>query len=294
MRRILLLGTVLAIAAGLWWRELIITRGLEAQWRSAGAANAELAAARAEQARLQHALPSEADLRTLHAAASDAQRLREEQAKRAEHPGLSASAVGEWSPVASWRDRGSASPRAALETALWAASGGDTGRLAQLLELPDDVRVRATALLETLPASVREKYSTAEALIAAFTIKSIPIGPAQIVWAQDADPDNATLAVFVRNPAVPRPTFQAGSVVPPVEPLTVDAPPMTREQAVAAAIEAAKRRAAAKAAPDYVPPKPEPPHTTLAYLSLHRGTDGWRLEVPSSAIDKIAREITGP
>jgi hypothetical protein len=37
------------------------------------------------------------------------------------------------------------------------------------------------------------------------------------------------------------------------------------------------------------PARPERPISKLAYLTLHRSATGWRLVVPATAVDRIAR-----
>jgi hypothetical protein len=288
MRRILLLAAILVPALVFWALERAHARSLETQLRLFKPAEAELSAACSEQQRLRQAMPSDDELRALQTAASEAHRLQQEQAERAARPapGLATTAIGEWSAASGWRDRGTTTPRAALETALWSAAGGDTARFAELIELPDDARGLAEALVAKLPAAEREKYPTAEALVAAFTIKRIPVGPAQVVWAQESEPDAATLCVFVRDPSVPLP-----SPAPAAD--NVDPPPMTREQAIAMAVAQANQRTEERSRPGYVPPAPQPQHTTLAYLSLRRREAGWRLQVPSTAVESIAQQLSG-
>lgn len=291
--RCTLIAVVVAVVAAIWWHEKAEARALEAQVGQLRASTAEREAAQAELRRLKNALPSDTERSTLLAASASAQRLRQQLAERPVNSALALSAtpIGEWSPTSSWRNCGTLAPRDTLETALWAAAGGDTTRFSQLLELPDDVRAKANELITRLPPQSRDQYPTAEALLAAFAIKRIPIGPAQVVWTQQSDADNAALCVFIRDPNVPQPP---PAIIPAHVETAEEEPKMTREQAVALAIELANRRKAEKSRPDYVPPTNTPSdHTIAAYLSLHRSADGWRLVVPTNAVDKIAKEING-
>ena len=79
-----------------------------------------------------------------------------------------------------WRNAGTATPVATLETVLWAAAGGDVDRLASLLVFDPGVRARAETLLAGLPEKARAEYGTPERLIAALTAKDVPLGMARI------------------------------------------------------------------------------------------------------------------
>jgi hypothetical protein len=189
---------------------------------------------------------------------------------------LSATSIGEWFPANRWRNCGTSAPRDTLETALWAAAGGDIRRFSQLIEVSDEVRAKANELIAQLPVQSRAQYPTAEGLLAAFAIKRIPLGSAQVVWAQQRDTDNATLCVFLRDPAIPQPPSIESSM--PTRGL-IAVPEATQD---------------GTSHPDFPPPTIQPTdHTIAAYLSLHRSADGWRLVVPINAVDKIAKEITG-
>lgn len=160
-----------------------------------------------------------------------------------------------------------------METALWAAAGGDIATLKDLLQLDGAVRAKAEEILARLPISSRAAYASAENLIAAFTTKSIPLGDAQLVWQHQPGPDEAVACVFLRNPD---PSLAAA----PPRPSEI---PESREEA----IQRARLRAANK-----IPPMAPPNHREMAaYLSLSHSDDGWRLVVPLSAVEKIAKEL---
>jgi hypothetical protein len=289
MRRVLLLIAIATVAAA-WCYEKTASVSLQAQLATLARTDRELASLQAEQQRLNQRLPSEAEMKQLLAAATEANDLKQAVARRT-HPGggaaLGQSAVGEWSPASTWRNRGIASPRDTVETALWAATGGDTTRFSQLLELSDEVRTQATALLEQLPMDSQLRYPNVEGLIAAFTVQHIPIGPAQIVSSRQPDADHATLGVFVKDPtATPAPP-----AILPAQPEVIDEPQLTREEAIAVARKKAAERKRSGVAPPSITPNAQ---TTFAYLSLHRNADGWRLVVPASAIKQIAKELATP
>ena len=83
-------------------------------------------------------------------------------------------------PAADWRNMGSATPEAVLETALWAAAGGDVDAFAKLIVLDEKARAAATELLGSLPPELREQLRTPERMIAFFSIKDVPTGQAKV------------------------------------------------------------------------------------------------------------------
>ena len=83
-------------------------------------------------------------------------------------------------PASAWKNAGSATPAAALETVLWAAAGGEVEALARLLRFDAGVQARLDALFVGLPESVRTEYSTPERLVAALTARDVPLGKAKL------------------------------------------------------------------------------------------------------------------
>ncbi len=166
--------------------------------------------------------------------------------------------IGEWTPFGSWQNQGQATARAAVATAFWAAAGGDLVAFESVLELDDAVRRKATDFFFRLPPAMRGSYATPDDLIASVTMKNIPLTEAQISWFHQSDPEHATVGVLLRSPdATPTPAV-------------VDSPGGVGES----------------------PPElQDRPGNKMAFLTLHRSSAGWRLVVPPSAIDRIAREI---
>ena len=178
------------------------------------------------------------------------------------HGSSAALVFGEWLNPGALKNRGQATPTTTVETALWAAAGGDVATLPTMLHLDDTVRAKAESLLAQLPQTARAIYPSVEHLIAAFTTKAIPLGEAQLVWQHQHGPDDAVACVFIRNPDN-RATPPSTAAVPPTS-------------------------------TDKVPPMAPPDHRTRAtYISLRRGDDGWRLVVPASAVASIAKEVGG-
>lgn len=168
--------------------------------------------------------------------------------------------IGEWRAASTWENRGSTTPRAAVETLLWAAAGGDVATMQSLLVIDDALRDRLAAVLAR--SGDANRYPGPEALLAAFTIKCIPIGDAQLVWQTQPAPDESLLALFLRNPPTP-----IGAAIFS----TALAPPAPAERVMTGL--------------------PTDPETTVTYLSLRRVNGTWRFIVPPSAVDRIEAEF---
>ncbi len=81
--------------------------------------------------------------------------------------------------AAEWKHAGVASPRAALETALWAAAGGEIDVLSGLLEFDAAARERALRLQAEVPGSAG--YGPPERLFAMMTAREVSPGSARLV-----------------------------------------------------------------------------------------------------------------
>ncbi len=167
--------------------------------------------------------------------------------------------LGDWVGVQGWVFRGQATPQASIESALWAAAGGDVATLKQLLFMSAETRTAAAALLSSLPASSRLAYPGPDDLITALTVKRIPLGEAQLVWLDQNGPDNATACVFMKDP---------------LNPIGANDPvPVSQDQG--------------PSPPQLAPDK----KSVAAYLALRREGNSWRLVVPPTAIGALAREL---
>jgi hypothetical protein len=91
-------------------------------------------------------------------------------------------AVGSAMVAGDWKNAGGATPRAALETVLWAGAGGDVEALTSMLGFIPGSRTRnaAQALLGSLPDSMRAQYDSPERLIAFLTVKDVPLGAVEL------------------------------------------------------------------------------------------------------------------
>lgn len=263
-----------------WTLNRIATTELQTRIALARQESVEVASLQRERERLQRLRQETEEQAARERAAAELARAQQEQAVRAkpaQRPPASTLTVGEWLPPAGWKNRGQATPTAAVETALWAAAGGDVAALQSMLQLDESVRAKADAIRASLPAGSRATYASAEHLIAAFTTKAIPLGDAQLVWQHQSGPDDAVACVFVKNP-------DASTASVPATPLPTVIPESREE-----ALQRASRRD-----PNKIPPMAPPSQKTIAtYLSLRRIDDGWRLVVPVSAVEKIAKELGG-
>lgn len=259
--KIALWAMAMSAVVVIWALERMTATNLRAQIELLRTENLGLDDARGERTRLQqNGEEREQRARSQREAARRATLERQNVAPQvpAAPPAQAVLAVGEWLPPSSWQNRGQGTPTAAVETVLWAAGGGDIATMKNMLELDDTVRANADALRATLPEFARAIYPSAEHLIASFTTKAIPLGDAQLVWQHQSEPDEAFACLFLRHsgqPAGERPT----DLPPPGE----NIPPMG----------------------------PSDSATSLTYLSLRRSGDRWRLVVPTSAVEVIAKEL---
>lgn len=254
---------VAVVGVGVVWSlERLTTVTLRLQVDAARQENTELDSLRQERARLQRVV-HEGEHLEQRPLGADGGRAKSEPPARNEpaHRGPATNLeVGEWLSPRDWENRGQATPIATVETALWAAAGGDVARLRSMLLLDDEVRSKADAILAQLPDASRATYTSAEQLIAAFTAKSIPLGDAQLVWKHQPAADEAIACVFVRNTDV---NAALPTEVPRAQAASENLPPMAAPNA----------------------------KTSATYLSLRRNDGAWRLVVPTSAVDKIASEL---
>ena len=100
----------------------------------------------------------------------------------------SAATLGD-GPIAAqfWKNAGRATPEFALETALWAAAGGDVDTLTGLLLFEPEAQSKADGIFERLPAALRQELGTSRQLIALMVAKDAPLSSAQIIdrgWAE--------------------------------------------------------------------------------------------------------------
>jgi hypothetical protein len=135
-----------------------------------------------------------AEIEELKARANQAPRSRAMPAGLRAAPSITEQPVA----ASAWKNAGRATPTAATETALWAASVGDIDMLASALAFDGDALSRANALFATLPADERSRYASAERLVATLATHDIPLGSAQIL-ASKQEPEGTRVALLLRD-----------------------------------------------------------------------------------------------
>ena len=256
MKPLLVIIASLTIGA-LWVAGKFEHTALRAELDAARQSHRELEDLRRENQALRGRQPDVSELGRMQAAADARNRRETEAAHQRMIPAL---AVGEWVSPAAWQNRGSATPVASVETLLWAAAGGDVGKLSGILQCDDAIVAKAEQLLADLPASYRSAYPTPQQFIAAFTARAIPLGDAQLVWQQQNGPDDAVACVWMKDPE----------------------PDSSRD-------ELAEKKADANA-PPMLPPDRK---TKTALMNLRRTDEGWKIVVPPRALDRVVRELKG-
>lgn len=168
---------------------------------------APLAALRAHHRRLTGEAPSPEALAKLREERQAADRLRRELAALRERiqrrldsarapavanrplpPAVVEKLLGARGPE-SWRNVGRLNPSAAIETALWAAQGGEVQALAEGLLLSPAGSAQARALLNRLPASLRADITTPEQLVALLMAGNPPQDKMVVPSQEDEPPE---------------------------------------------------------------------------------------------------------
>lgn len=182
---------------GIWWGfEKSATTRLQARWDDVRTRGDEWTRLQKEHERLIH----------LKSLAIEARRLAGTRGTLvAVNPGESSAEppgslkTGTWAPSTDWRNCGRSSPESAVETALWAASGGDLNTLKESLYLGDEARSKAEAILANLPDDARRQYASPEDLLALIVAGNVPLDSALIVARQQNEADDVTEYVRLRD-----------------------------------------------------------------------------------------------
>ena len=127
-----------------------------------------------------------AEIVTLRREVEEAERTKLENAATLER-----FAVGRTLVAAEWRNSGTATMEAALETALWAGAGGDVETFARTLLFSNRTTLSAAqALRERMPEQARALYDSPERVLAFLAMKDLPLGAVQVRRVDDASPDD--------------------------------------------------------------------------------------------------------
>jgi len=152
----------------------------------------EVARLEAENRDISSTLVPNADLEHLRADHAVVVRLRGEvdalKAREQAPPGLSRSEsvalavetpVDAMIPASEWKNVGRATPEAAVQTALWAAAGGDINTLAGMVNLNAAEQAKVEAALAGLPEQIRASLGTPERMMAMLAMKDLPLSSMQ-------------------------------------------------------------------------------------------------------------------
>lgn len=96
-------------------------------------------------------------------------------------------------PVTSWNNVGTAAPGSAFETLHWAKANRDTIALANAIALDAEAKVKADALLASLPESIRADYQSSEQMMAALEMATTQEAGIRVLSQTEQGPDDITL-----------------------------------------------------------------------------------------------------
>jgi hypothetical protein len=103
-------------------------------------------------------------------------------------------------PSSAWKNAGAATPNAAVETVLWAATGGDVDTVAAGLSMTPSARAKADAMFAGLSEATRQQYGTPEKLIALMIAKDADkVTGMQILGQREVGPDDVGMRIRFGN-----------------------------------------------------------------------------------------------
>lgn len=163
----------------------------------------ELERLRAERTRLQAMQPTPAELEQLRGDRAALPRLQDEVGQLRQQTQAMVQAAERaalpLTPTASLGNAGRATPGAAIETLFWAARRHDAASISTMLTYNPMPRKAADVLFRGLPEGVRQKYGTANDLIARFTADELSVTAMRIVQQEPVgSTDGQRMAVLVR------------------------------------------------------------------------------------------------
>jgi hypothetical protein len=192
---------VAAVSGAVWGIERNLTTQLRRTLSGVREYDREYAQLRSDHDELTQSAPKADELASLRreVLSSGAAALAASENSGASKAEVQALRRGIWAPAAAWKNRGRASPEAAMETMLWAASGGDLDALEETLSINDETRAKAEAMLTALPEGARTQYSTPDDLLAVVIAGNVPLDSAQLVARQQNDADHVTEYLRLKN-----------------------------------------------------------------------------------------------
>jgi hypothetical protein len=189
---------LLGVAAGGWWAfERNANARLQLQLAALQERAGVLAKLQEEQIRL----------RTLQTSPEEVMRLQREIADRAALAEAAARAeveranrpwpVGDWAGPESWSNRGQATPERALETTLWAASGGELKTLKGILTFEEKSLATAGEILRRQSGAAWTDYQPDD-LLTLLAARDVPLEPIQLYARTRHDDDTITDSTFFK------------------------------------------------------------------------------------------------
>lgn len=175
-------------------------------------------------------------------------------------------------PASSWKHAGRATPSAALETVLWAGLNGNADVMSAALAFEsEEARTRALALMASLPLEAYDHRGSPERLIALLTADDIAYDSMRVVG--EKEPDEEIVRTFLPTHSTAGDMMAIG-----VELLARNDPAKTRTLAMEESTNGAGLVAGHESARNKL-------------FFLQRSGDGWKLLVPTAAVDKYTSRL---
>lgn len=189
----MVIGALVIVVGGAlgvrWQASLELRRELE-QLRSD---HRELQGLEEENRRLTASQVTAAELESLRADHAALEHLRRDLEALKDGPPVHVAAPSaKIIPASEWKNVGRATPEAAVETALWAAAGGDLDVLVGTLGFDVVARAKMESLFNGLPDAARSQYSSPEHLVALLLAKDVPPESTMQVTGEDVSTDHPT------------------------------------------------------------------------------------------------------
>lgn len=103
-------------------------------------------------------------------------------------------------PLSEWKNAGRDTPQAGIETALWAAAGGELDTLAGSLGFTASARQKADALFASMSEATRQQYGSPEKLLALMISKdAAAVSGMQVLGQKEITPDDVAMRVRMAN-----------------------------------------------------------------------------------------------
>lgn len=187
----IVVGLVLGV---IWGIERHTAEQLHTELDEGQQSNAAVARLQQENAKLRRRLVAGSDTKADRTGLGQVERVAELEPPNESTEG--ALRPGTWAPASAWKNRGRESPEAAIETILWAASGGDTDFLKKALVLPNDTETKVDGLLSKVPQLGAGAGDSAKDFVALVVAGGLPMDSAEIVAKQPNQDD--TIIEYVR------------------------------------------------------------------------------------------------